>query len=387
MYTGYPNQLRTDASSIFVSPRWKLLADAAGIQLQISGVESHNSIGVGETLHAPLRRIYNKVAFAFPNAPPQLILKCAVKAMNDTIGENGLVPSLLVFGMIPRFPILTSEIPHQQERMRILQVAQAEMNSIAAERRIVQASKSAVPAAADRVYQVGEEVLVYREKESTWAGPYADKNIDERILLVYDPGSNYVQRFNVAQNKPYFRDLPDTDPEDQSEILHSMLSKFISDDGANISPAYSIHLTEVLCPGDPRAELFRPAKEKEIAGLIERGTWKVDLRSQLPENANIMNGRFVLSNQSAGTEEEVFNARYVIQGYRDKMKTSLVHNSPTSRKASTILVGLAAVFVFRLFATDVTQAVLQSVEDLMRDVYLDPKGEFLNFRQMKYSNY
>jgi hypothetical protein len=148
MYTGYPNPLHTDVGSIFASPRWKQLAEAAGIQLQISGVESHNSIGVGETLFATLRRIYNKVAFDFPNAPPQLILKCAVKAMNDTIGENGLFPAL-----------------HQQERMRILQVAQAEMNSIVAERRIVQGLKSAVPAADDRVYQVGEEVLVYREKE------------------------------------------------------------------------------------------------------------------------------------------------------------------------------------------------------------------------------
>jgi hypothetical protein len=104
--------------------------------------------------------------------------------------------------MIPRFPIITSEIPLQQERMRILQVAQAEMNSIVAERRVVQALQSAVPAAADRVYQVGEEVLVYREKERTWAGPYTVKNIDEKIALVYDPGSNYVQRFNVAQIKP-----------------------------------------------------------------------------------------------------------------------------------------------------------------------------------------
>jgi hypothetical protein len=138
------------------------------------------------------------------------------------------------------------------------------MNSIVAERRIVQGLKSAVPAADDRVYQVGEEVLVYREKERTWAGPYTVKCIEEKIVLVYDPGLNYVQRFNVAQIKPYFRDLPDTYPEDQAEILHSMLSNFISDEGANMSPAYNIHLTEILCPGDPRAELFGPPRNRRL---------------------------------------------------------------------------------------------------------------------------
>jgi hypothetical protein len=108
----------------------------------------------------------------------------------------------------------------------------------------------------------------------------------------------------------------------------------------------------------PTCRTIRSAKEEEIAGLIERGTWKVVPRSELPETANIMNGRFVLSIKNAGTEEEVFKARYLIRGYRDKMKTSLVHNSPTSRKASTkLLVGLAAFFGFQLFSTDVTQAL------------------------------
>jgi hypothetical protein len=38
------------------------------------------------------------------------------------------VPSLLVFGIIPRFPILSTDLPEQKERMRILTAAQAEYN-------------------------------------------------------------------------------------------------------------------------------------------------------------------------------------------------------------------------------------------------------------------
>jgi hypothetical protein len=77
-------------------------------------------------MHDPLRRISEKVKFDFPAAPPKIILSCASKVLNDTMGENGLVPSLIVFGIIPRFPILSTGLPEQKDRMRILTAAQAE---------------------------------------------------------------------------------------------------------------------------------------------------------------------------------------------------------------------------------------------------------------------
>jgi len=101
------------------------------------------------------------------------------------------------------------------------------------------------------------------------------------------------------------------------------------------------------------------------------------LNDEMPEGANIMGGRFVLAIKDEGTDKEVWKARYVVQGYRDKMKTSLVHDSSKARQQSTrLLVGLAAIFDFRLFSTDVTQAYLQSSDDLMRDAYIKPSKEF-----------
>lgn len=59
------------------------------------------------------------------------------------------------------------------------------------------------------------------------------------------------------------------------------------------------------------------------------------------------------------------------------MKTSLVHDTATSRQHSTtMLVGLASLLGFWMFSTDVTQAYLQSAEKLMRDVYVKPSKEF-----------
>ena len=78
-----------------------------------------------------------------------------------------------------------------------------------------------------------------------------------------------------------------------------------------------------------------------------------------------------------GTRNEVWKARFVVQGYRDKLKTSLFHNNPNVRPHSVrLLIGLASVLGYRLFSTDVTQAYLQSADKLMRDVYLKPLKEF-----------
>lgn len=114
LYTGYPDRIKCDAGSAFNSKEWKGLNNMIGANISISGVEAHNSLGLGERLHAPLRRIFFKVQADHPSLKKELLLKIAVKAMNDTIGEDGLVPSLLVFGIVPRFPIMGTTLPNQK---------------------------------------------------------------------------------------------------------------------------------------------------------------------------------------------------------------------------------------------------------------------------------
>jgi hypothetical protein len=97
----------------------------------------------------------------------------------------------------------------------------------------------------------------------------------------------------------------------------------------------------------------------------------------IPAGANILGGRFVLALKDEGTAKEFWKARLVVQGYRDKMKTSLVQDAATSKQyCSRLLVGLAATFGFRLFSTDVTQAYLQSSEPRRRDVVIKPAPDF-----------
>ena len=96
-YVGYPDILKADAGSVFTSRKWNKLTAEVGVAVEIAGVESSNSMGVGERYHDPLRRIYDKVLASHPGHTKEVILALADKGMKDTLGPEGLVPSLLVF--------------------------------------------------------------------------------------------------------------------------------------------------------------------------------------------------------------------------------------------------------------------------------------------------
>lgn len=71
VYVGYPNRMRVDQDGIFTSKFWDQVTSLHGIELQLSGVESHNSIGSGERYHAPLRRVFNVIRKLLPQSQPR----------------------------------------------------------------------------------------------------------------------------------------------------------------------------------------------------------------------------------------------------------------------------------------------------------------------------
>ena len=122
--------MRVDQGSAFTSVRWTRRADAVGTIAQTSVVESHNSIGFSERYYAPLCRVFNKIKHENPKMDRRIAFRIFVKAMNDTLGPNGYVPSFLVFGCVPRFPAVDSKPPEQQSHMDALSRARQEMMRI-----------------------------------------------------------------------------------------------------------------------------------------------------------------------------------------------------------------------------------------------------------------
>lgn len=64
----------------------------------------HNGIGVRERYHAPLRTVFNAIRLDDRTTTNELLFHLSVKAINDRMGPNGRVPSVLVFGRLPPFP-------------------------------------------------------------------------------------------------------------------------------------------------------------------------------------------------------------------------------------------------------------------------------------------
>ena len=127
-------------------------------------------MGAGERYHDPLRRVFKKVKHEYPSLNRELALRISVKAINDTMGPEGLVPSLLVFGCLPRFSATDSNISDQKKRMQALKEARKEMSSIKAELRIRKALMSRAPRSTDIILEPEDQVRVFRETDRKYVG-------------------------------------------------------------------------------------------------------------------------------------------------------------------------------------------------------------------------
>ena len=99
---------------------------------------------------------------------------------------DGLVPSLLVFGVIPSFPITNRSLPNQKSRLQAIVDARLEMGRIVTEQRISRALKSKLPPAVTHDIKSGDDVLVFREKNKRWIGPYKASRVEDKKVFISD---------------------------------------------------------------------------------------------------------------------------------------------------------------------------------------------------------
>ena len=133
-------------------------------------VEAYWSIGKVERYHAPIRRAFDIFDSELgPSITDEAKLQMACKAVNDTAGPDGLVPTLLVFGAYPRLVRESPPLTSTAKRAKAIEKAITTIRKLRAERDIANAliatkglvTNELLPAA----LPIGSEVLVYREKE------------------------------------------------------------------------------------------------------------------------------------------------------------------------------------------------------------------------------
>jgi hypothetical protein len=372
IYTGYPDSIHVDSGAQLVSANFEHLCEQAGIRLEISPIESHNSLGRGERYHSYVRRLFHKIKLDNPQTSDAFALSCSIKAVNDSAGPDGLVPSILVFGVAPRLPIGKPQgHPSNVERIRTMRSAMDEYKNIIGQERIRRAMSNAHKQQ-NHIFESGELVLVYRDKHRDAKGPYRVVDVQGKVVYVDYSSAEPRKSFSPAQLRPYLSPTTAT-----NSLLVDLHSAFRTVNAERKRATPQVLLTEQVLPKDARAaspEMI-DARWREITNLFHRGTFRVRLEKDLPPHANIMSGRFVLTIKD-NNNTTVYKARYVMQGYADQDKPFLVHDVANTRPHSIrLIVALAAIFHFPLVSHDIVQAYLQSSEAMRREIFLRPKRQ------------
>lgn len=278
--SGNPNTLRTDQGSLFTWGRCRKLTGIEILQLRASKVEAHSSWGIGGKFDALLSVVYIKIRYNHPAALAQYSLRIADEAMNETISENGLVPSRFVFEISLGFPIIKTELLMQKGRMKDLRTAQDEMNAIVAERQILTTLACEVKPSPDRT-KIWTRKFLYTKNRRRNGLDISLLIIGlEAWILFSDEIQEREKTFNAFQVKPYYHSCKE------------ILSFKIWMSQSNQSTLFTTMLTEINQPNDPETKKFDEAIRKEIAGLLERKILKVELRSKVLEDSNVLKRRF-----------------------------------------------------------------------------------------------
>lgn len=131
-----------------------------GIDLQLYGVEAHKPIGAGERCHIYLRIRLNIARTRYRLMVSEIIIRYIVKALDDTMGPDRLVTSMMVFETVPN--LKSSERNHrdQYKRMEVILTTRDEMELITAELGIRAALKPKLPPATNNISAQGNQSAI-----------------------------------------------------------------------------------------------------------------------------------------------------------------------------------------------------------------------------------
>ncbi len=409
VYIGPPDLITHDAGSNFVSKEFCQYATSMAIATKSVPVEAHWSIGMVERYHAVLRRAYKVIADDLQGCglSKEIILQMAVKAINDTAGPNGLVPTLLVFGAYPRMSEFDSPTPTITQRATAIKNAMKEVRKVRAERQVADAlnQRNGPGPMVSVVHDLplDSDVLVWREgnvgHSGKWTGPYKLLAIENETCKVQLPSG--PTNFRITTVKPYLHEHPYTEipplpdlADSKSDSVQSAKEDTNDDNGDDIdaaklprrNPARAYRLPtrfqhmadiSVFLKNDASGPPFTESRRKEINGLLEKGAFEVISISDVPSGMRIFNSRFVDEIKNEGTATAFEKSRLVVQAYNDHGKEEILTQSPTiQRMSQRLILALAACMPqYDLYLRDISQAYVQSTTHLNREFFVRPPVE------------
>jgi hypothetical protein len=372
-YLGPPDQIAHDAGKNFVSKEFQQYARTVGTVTKSVPVETHHSIGIVERYHGPVRRAYQIASEELPDLDRDAALQMAFKAINDTAGPDGIVPTLLVFGAYPRLVESDAPSPTVSHRATVLKKAMEEVRKLRAKRQVNDAlnQRNGPSTSAIKDLPLNSDVLVWREtpgnKTGRWTGPFTLLGTDKEDCIVALPSGPTTFRSTVV--KPYFTDEKDQEGqmgnpqqdqlEPKSPTVVDQSAEFHPSGGENQSnppttepirrrrgrprklPTDYTPQTTVQPPIHPKRGRGRPCKvpppsadanvtdieiyirattdtqfvhsrQKEVNGLIDKGVFQLVHKTDIPQGIRIFNSRFVDEIKNKGTDKAFEKSRLVV---------------------------------------------------------------------------
>ena len=221
VYLGPPDQIVHDVGKNFSSAEFRQQAKAMAIEVKEVPIKAHNSVGKVERYHTPLRHAYEIISSEMDGASEELILQMAVKAVNDSAGLDGLVPTLLVFGAYPRMTDDSPPSPSVVQRAEAIRKAMKEVRRLYATRQVNDAlgMRNGPNTSTTLNLPLQSEVRVWREKGG-WSGPHKLIAIDGQTCTIQMPYGPTQFRSTIV--KPYYKD-------DSSKPLQDALEDALED--------------------------------------------------------------------------------------------------------------------------------------------------------------
>ena len=366
-YIGPPEYITHDAGRNFISKEFQQYAMAMAISTKAVPVEAHWSVGLVERAHPALRRAYQIITDECKDIQKELALQMAVKAVNDTAGPDGLVPTLLVYGAYPRMSNLDPPAPSITDRAAIIRKAIAEIVKLRAKQAVNSAlhHRNGPDTTSVHNLPLNSEVLVWRES-GNWTGPYRLLAIEGETCRVQLPSG--PTSFRSTSVKPYFRSETTCNNE--------------PDEPEDPTPATEVpqEPTEPAGPTTPPVKRGRGRPRKHPA--TENNHAPADI-SILIQEAQFTDSRRKEINgllEKGVTDKAFEKSRLVVQAYNDQGKDLVLTQSPTIQRVSQRIIlalapGLQQTRSVTLYLRDISQAYVQSNTYLSRDIFIRPPPE------------
>lgn len=219
VYIGPPDVITHDAGTNFIARAFQANADFLHIKCKQVPIEASNRMSIVERYHEPVRRAFPIIKKECPTFDFDETLLAAVKALNESIGPDGLIPAILVFGAMPRLGLPTDK-PHPTlaDREIAVENERRELSKHFTNRQVQTARTTRNgPDISDILgTPLGSHVIVDRDigdsSTSEWTGPYVLLDVSPSSATVLTTNGvfriTHVRRYFTAETQTTDRQSP-----------------------------------------------------------------------------------------------------------------------------------------------------------------------------------